>query len=313
MNVLVTGALGHIGSKLIREYAKREEIEVIRILDNLSTERYCSLFNLPENKIYQFIEGDVRNLNDVKSAVKDMDVVIHLAAMTNAPETLKNPELTHEINFIGTQNVLQEAIRANVKKFLFPSTTSVYGESEGLVSEDSPEEVYKPASPYAEAKLKAEKLIITTSKENGFNANVLRMGTIFGTSIGMRFHTAINKFCWLAAMRKPLTVWDSAINSKRPYLGLNDDIRAFEFMEKNGKPGELYNVLTKNFEMKEIIESIKKSVPDVKIEITKSPLLNQKPYEVANEKFKALGFEFKDDLDENVRETVKLFNAIRNR
>ncbi len=314
MKLLVTGGLGHIGSKLIREYIKRDDIDTIRILDNLSVQRYCSLFNLPEiqNKKFEFIEGDITNIDHARASVKDIDVVIHLAAITDAPSTINQKELTFNTNYNGTWNILTASINANVKKFLFPSTTSVYGEAEGLVDENSPEEIYKPASPYAESKRKTEKLLINIHKETGFNTNVLRMGTIFGKSIGMRFHTAVNKFCWLSAMNKPLTVWDSALNSKRPYLGLNDCLRAFHFLEKQGQPGELYNVASQNFSIEQIINSIKRVKPETKIQITKSPLLNQKPYEVSNQKIKSLGFEFRDNLDEHVRETIDLFKEIKN-
>ncbi len=314
MKVLITGGLGHIGSKLIREYAKREDVRLIRVLDNLSTQRYCSLFDLPknENKKYEFIEGDVNDIDVVRKAMKDIDLVIHLAAVTDAPSTIGNKEETFRVIYEGTWNVLNAAINAKVKRFLYPSTTSVYGEAEGIVDEESSEEMYKPASPYAEAKRKTERLIQEIAMETGFPAIILRKGTIFGTSIGMRFHTAINKFCYLAAMGKPLTVWDSALNSKRPYLGLDDCIRAYQFFEKNGEAGEIYNVVTNNFEMREIIEAIKTVVPDVKIEITKSPLLNQKPYHVSHQKTKRLGFEGKDDLIDNIRETIELFKGIRN-
>jgi len=315
MRVLVTGGLGHIGSKLIREYAKRPDIELIRIFDNLSTQRYCSLFNLPvneNNKVkYEFIEGDINNIEEVRKAVKDIDIVIHLAAITDAPSTINNRELTFNVNLEGTKNVLNASINANVKRFLYPSTTSVYGEASGLVNEKSPEEMYKPASPYAESKLKVEKLLQEVYKESEFPVIILRKGTIFGTAIGMRFHTAINKFCYLAALNRPLTVWDSALNSKRPYLGLNDSIKAYQFFENNGKNGEIYNVLTKNFEMQEIINIIRK-FKDIKIEITKSPLLNQRPYEVSNKKIRDLGFEFNDNLEENIKETIEIFMGIKN-
>ena len=312
MKILVTGGLGHIGSKLIRKYAEKENVELIRILDNLSTQRYCSLFDLPNSVKYEFIEGDVNDINTVRKAVKDIDIVIHLASVTDAPSTINNHELTNKSVFEGTWNVLNGAMQANVKRFLYPSTTSVYGEAEGIVDEYCPEEVYRPASPYAEAKLKTEKLIQEIVKETGFPAIVLRKGTIFGTSIGMRFHTAINKFCYLAAMNRPLTIWDSALNSKRPYLGLNDCIRAYEFFETQGKNGEIYNVVTENFEMQEIINTIKNIVPNVKIQITKSPLLNQRPYHASNEKIKGLGFEFKDNLSEHIKETIEFFRAIKN-
>ena len=311
MNVLITGGLGHIGAKLIREYSQRSDIELIRILDNISTQRYCSLFNLPEKK-YEFVEGDINDIETLRKAMKEIDLVIHLAAITDAPSTINNPEVTHKVNYEGTWNVINAAMHANVKKFMYSSTTSVYGEAEGIVDENSPEEMYKPASPYAESKRKAEKLIQNITLETGFPAVILRKGTIFGTSIGMRFHTSINKFCYLAAMNKPLTVWDSALDSKRPYLGLNDCVRAYEFLEKYGKPGEIYNVVTGNFEMREIINTIKQFSPDLKITITKSPILNQKPYHVSNQKIIGLGFEFYDSLLDNVRETINLFKSIKN-
>ena len=315
MNVLVTGGLGHIGSKLIREYSKRKEISLIRIMDNMLTQRYASLFNLPERKglKYEFFEGDITEKKDLERGLQNIDVVIHLAAITDAPSTIGNRTETERVNFLGTKKIVEGAMKKNVKKFLFPSTTSVYGESEGLVDENSPDERYKPASPYAESKRKTELYLEKIGKEQGFNITVLRMGTIFGTSPGMRFHTAINKFCYLAALGKPLTVWDSALESKRPYLGLYDDIRAFAFLEKYGKAGEIYNVVTANYEMGEIIETIREFVPYTEIQITKSPLLNQKPYEVGSDKIRNLGFDFKDSLRGGIKATLDLLKGVKNK
>ena len=308
LKLLVTGGLGHIGSKLVREYAKRDDIDLIRILDNFLVQRYCSLFNLPNGKKYEFIEGDIMNENDLKKALKNIDIVIHLASITDAPSTIAKPQETERVNFEGTKRVLDAAISAGAKKFLFPSSTSVYGEAEGIVDETFQD--FKPSTPYAETKLASERLLQEIGKGDKIHAMVLRCGTVFGTSIGMRFHTAINKFCYLAALNRPLTVWDTALNSRRPYLGLNDCIRAFEFLEQHGKSGEVYNVVTKNFSMQDVIDTIREFVPNLKIEITKSPIINQKPYHAANEKIKSLGFEFKDELRNDVKETIELFRKI---
>src|SRR3989344_1861067 len=132
LRFLITGGLGHIGSKLIREYAKRQDIEMIRILDNLSTQRYPSLFDLQKTHVrFEFIEGDITDINIVKKAVEEIDVVMHFAAITDAREAMKIPVDTERINFEGTRVVLEAATNAGVKKFLFPSTTSVYGDAEG--------------------------------------------------------------------------------------------------------------------------------------------------------------------------------------
>lgn len=308
--ILVTGALGHIGSRLIRELANRKDIELIRVLDNLSTQRYCSLFNLPESVKYEFIEGDIRDDSMLDKAMKDIYLVIHLAAITDAPSTVSNPEMTMQVNFEGTKKVIAAAKRAGVRKFIFPSTTSVYGRTEGLVDEEYTG--CKPATPYAESKLQCEREVISAYEKDRFDTFVLRLGTIFGTSIGMRFHTAVNKFCYLAAMGRPLTIWDSAIDQKRPYLGLGDAIRAINFIEDEGVPGQLYNVVSYNHTVKQIVSVIEKFAKNVKIEITNAPILNQESYEVSNKKITSLGFVFSDDLETSVKETLELFRAIKN-
>ena len=87
MRILVTGGLGHIGSQLIRDLAILNDIELIRILDNLSTQRYCSLFNLPSGVKWEFLQGDVRSREDLEQATKDIDIVFHLAATTKVQST----------------------------------------------------------------------------------------------------------------------------------------------------------------------------------------------------------------------------------
>src|SRR3989344_1398192 len=145
LKFLVTGGLGHVGSKLIREYAKRDDVDLIRIFDDLSSNRFPSFFDLPKTHVkFEFIEGHINNINMVKEAMKGIDIVIHLASITDAPATINNPELAHKVIYEGTWNVVNAAMHARVKRFLYPSTTSVYGEAEGIVLEDSPEESYKP-------------------------------------------------------------------------------------------------------------------------------------------------------------------------
>jgi UDP-glucose 4-epimerase len=310
-NILITGALGHIGSRLIRELPKREDVGMIRILDNLSTQRYCSLFNLPENVKFEFLEGDIRNPEILEEATKGIDTIIHLAAITDAPSTIKNPELTFEVNLQGTRNVIAAAKNNGVKKFIIPSTTSVYGESDGIVDESFLD--YKPQTPYAEAKLQSEREVISEGKQGKLETLVVRWGTIFGTSIGVRFHTAVNKFCYQAALNIPITVSNQALKGgRRPYLGINDAINSILFVKEKGKSGELYNVVTENYKVLEVIDAIKQVIPNVKINLTESPILNQKFYETSKEKIRYLGFVTKDNLLDIVGETISLFKAIKN-
>jgi UDP-glucose 4-epimerase len=307
MNILVTGGLGHIGSKLIRDLTKRDDVNTIRILDNLLVQRYCSLFDLPTSKKYEFIEGDITKKDDVDKAMKDIDTVVHLAAITDAANSFEVKELVEKVNVGGTKNVVESALNHNVKKLFYPSTTSVYGPMGGIAKEDCSEEDLKPQSPYAENKLKGENIILKAAKENGLNGTVCRFGTVAGTSIGMRFHTAVNKFVYSACYNTPLTIWDSALQHKRPYLDLRDSINAILFSMDNKKTnGELFNIVNINASIQEIVDNIKEFVPDLKVTITKSPLLNQMSYVVDDSKIRNLGFEYIGNLRESIKNTVKL-------
>lgn len=311
MNVLVTGGLGHIGSRLIRDLNELGGIELVRILDNLSTQRYCSLLNLPTRVKYEFIEGEIRNKEDLKKSMKDIDIVFHLAAITNAPMTFKIPDMTKEVNFIGTKNVVQAALKAGVKKFLYPSTTSVYGPTSGVAREDCKPEDYRPASPYAEYKLKGEEEVLRACRENDLDSVVARFGTIYGPSIGMRFHTAVNKFIFLACTGRPLTVWEDALDQKRPYLYLPDAIRAFFFlMEKGRGKGEVFNVLTENATVRDLVDAIRSFISDAKITFTKSPLLNQLSYYTDDSKIRRLGFRPTGNLRKGIRETIEVLKGL---
>ena len=116
-------------------------------------------------------------------------------------------------------------------------------------------------------------------------AVTFRFGTIFGVSPGMRFHTAVNKFCWQAAMGLPITVWSTAYEQKRPYLDLDDACNAIvHAIKKDLFDGEIFNVLTLNATVKEIVELIKEFVPDLKVEFVDSPIMNQLSYEVSTQK-----------------------------
>jgi len=140
----------------------------------------------------------------------------------------------------------------------------------------------------------------------------MRLGTIFGTSIGMRFHTAINKFCWQAVTGQPITVWRTALDQRRPYLDLTDCVKAIEFVvQKDLFDGNIYNVLTLNATVREIVDIISANVDGVAIQYVDTRIMNQLSYTVLNDRFKALGFEFRGSLDKGIAETIELLGGIR--
>lgn len=303
-SILITGALGHIGSRLIRELDSRLVGKII-MLDNLESQRYCSLFNLPGKFKYEFIEADVRTC-DFEKILNDVDAVIHLAALTNAEGTFDKVKEVEEVNFDGLKRVADVCLKKKIK-LLFPSTTSVYGSAEKIVNEDSE---LLPQSPYAESKLKAENYL-KTLKLKGLDYVICRFGTIFGFAPGIRFHTAVNKFTWQALNNKPISVWKTAYKQKRPYLYLGDCINSINFiLERNLFNGEIYNILTSNFTVEEIVEAIKVYAPNLEVEFVKSKIMNQLSYDVSDMKFNSLGFKPKGNLVSGVGETFKQLNKI---
>src|SRR5262249_55267793 len=160
-----------------------------------------------------------------------------------------------------------------------------------------------------ESKLKEEKLL-RSLHNSGLQSVVCRFGTIFGASPGMRFHTAVNKFCWQAVMGRPLTIWRTAYDQKRPYLDLTDAVRAItHIIEHDLFDGTIYNILTLNATVRDLVEAIRKLLPDLKLSFVDSPIMNQLSYEVSAERFLGRGFAFKGDLQRGVGETVALLET----
>ena len=307
MKIVVTGALGHIGSALIRQLPFDFPDAAIVMIDNLMTQRYASLFDLPVVGRYHFVEGDVRKI-DLKSLLDGADVVVHLAAITDAAGTFDRASELEANNFDAAAKIAAACQEVDAR-LIHLSSTSVYGTQNALVAEDCTVDELKPQSPYAETKLKEETLIQSLAND-GLRSIVLRFGTIFGASVGMRYHTAVNKFCWQAVMRQPLSIWKSAYDQKRPYLDLVDAIRAISFVIKEDLfDGRVYNVLTVNATVHDIVDRIREFVPDVRLSFVNSPIMNQLSYEVSCARILNCGFGFKGDLQRGIGETVALLET----
>ena len=312
MNILVTGGLGHIGSRLIRDLAADKDIGRIRIFDNLSTQRYASLFNLPAGGAYEFMEGDVLKPEQLEPAMQDIEVVVHLAAITNAEGSFAIKDAVQQVNLGGTQRVLEAARRAGVRQVIFPSTTSVYGPHSEVVREDCGPEELRPQSPYAESKLQAEEAVLSAGRSGALHGCVFRFGTIFGPSPGMRFHTAVNRFVFQACLGQPLTVWEWALQQQRPYLDLGDAVAAIHFALRapDRVANELFNVVTLNATVQQIIDAIRQHVPDLTIRLTQTAILNQQSYVVDSAKFQSQGFAYHGDLSRGLTDTIALLRGV---
>jgi nucleoside-diphosphate-sugar epimerase len=140
------------------------------------------------------------------------------------------------------------------------------------------------------------------------------MGTIFGPSIGMRFHTAVNKFCWSAVAWQPIEVWQTASHQFRPYLDLTDAVGAMIFMLRRRQfDARVYNVLTVNTTVTHVVDVLSTFVPDLRIDYVDSPLMNTLSYYVDQQRFSQLGFEFTGSLERGIGDTIAMLRGTRSR
>jgi UDP-glucose 4-epimerase len=311
MNILMTGGLGHIGSYLTRNLQTDLNVDRITIVDSLQTQRYASLFNLPDTPKIVFLEkaaGQLTKHDLVK--IGSVDCVIHLAATTDASGTADKRDELFQNNLGTTKYVIELCADSNIP-IVFPSSTSVYGSQTTLVDETCSE--LFPQSPYAESKLLEEQAMQDASTA-GLQGVVLRLGTIHGTSPGMRFHTAVNRFCFQTANGLPLTVWKTALHQQRPYLSLRDASRAIAHVinhELYG--GEIYNVVTANHTVSQIIDAIEVETREkCKIDFVESQIMNQLSYQVSSKKFQNTGFQFQGSLQKDISDTMNLLLGISN-
>ena len=311
--IIITGGLGHIGSYLIENFLKKENDVHLIIIDNLQSQRFSSLFDLKlKNNKVSFYDLNVAK-QPISDVVKKADILVHLAAITDAENSVGKEKFYTENNLNCTKEVIKFCKKYNVP-FIFPSSTSVYGEMKHneILFEDN-EDILYPQSPYARIKLKEEKII--KKNYSGIRSIIIRLGTIVGKSKGMRFHTAVNKFCYQACMNKEITVWKSAYNQVRPYATLNDFYRIIDFFIKNEKfiNNQTYNLVTKNLTVKQIIEIIKIK-KKINLIFVNSKIMNQLSYKVSNKKISNLGFRSINNIKREIFETLKTFkfhNKIR--
>ena len=174
--IVVTGGAGFIGSNLC-EILLDKQNKVI-CLDNFSTGKKENINPFLANPNFILIEGDIRNLEDCKRAVKDVDYVLHQAALGSVPRSIKDPITTNDVNISGFLNMLVAAKEAKVKRFVYAASSSTYGDSESLPKVE--DIIGKPLSPYAVTKYVNELYADVFSKTYGLETIGLRYFNVFG-------------------------------------------------------------------------------------------------------------------------------------
>lgn len=236
MIYLVTGGAGFIGSNIVNELLKRGDY--VRVLDNFSTGKRENLYEFKDNKNFELFEGDLRSFHIVRSAVKGVDYVLHQGALPSVPRSINDPITSNDVNILGTLNILEAAKEFGVKRVVFASSSSVYGNIETLPkSEEMP---VAPLSPYALTKYAGERYCQIFYKIYGLETVCLRYFNVFGPNQdpNSQYSAVIPKFIKLIKDGKQPIVYGDGLQSRDfTYVmnNVNANISACTAKEAAGK------------------------------------------------------------------------------
>ena len=175
--ILITGGAGFIGSNLV-EYLLKFEAQKVRVLDNFSTGHINNLKPFLQHPNFELIEGDIRNYETCVAALKDIDYILHQAALGSVPRSIEDPITTNEVNTSGFLNVLTAAKNKEIKRLVYAASSSTYGDSKNLPKVE--DIIGNPLSPYAVTKLVNELYAKVFSTSYQFPTIGLRYFNVFG-------------------------------------------------------------------------------------------------------------------------------------
>jgi UDP-glucose 4-epimerase len=237
--VLVTGGAGFIGSHMVDRLVN--DGHDVRVIDDLSTGRLDNIQgHLGSGKV-DFVKGDIRDASIVRKTLDDVDVVVHLAALTSVPFSVENPDLTFDVNVLGTLNLLRSSIEEQVDRFVFASSCAVCGDPEFLpVNEEAPT---NPISPYAESKLLAERYCLGFNERQLLGSVVLRFFNVYGPRQGMNDYSGvITRFIEFSKQGLPLVIYGDG-SQTRDFVNVKDVVEAVLASVKSSKAkGEVFNI-----------------------------------------------------------------------
>ena len=312
MNVLVTGGCGYIGSVLVPKLQASDRVDTVVVLDDLSTGSPRNLFGarIDIDAGLEFRRGDVREYGDVESAMRGVDTVVHLAAITGAASTHDRREETYDVNLTGTENVLTAAAKLDVENVVFASSCNNYGRATSTDIDETVEP--DPLNPYAETKHEGEQLLADYVSDGEFRGTALRMSTNYGYAPGIRFNLVINHFVFRALTDRPLTVYGDGTNW-RPFIHVQDAARAFKHAACNPESWSkhVYNVGSDegNHQVADIAEIVREEV-DRTLDITYLEDEHPGPsYHVNFDRLTETGFEPLWTVRDGVRDLTDSFRA----
>lgn len=306
--VLVTGGAGYIGCVMVRQLLDKGYS--VRVIDSLKWGGE-SLFDLITNNDFELQKGDIRNIEDVRKALINVNYVIHLAAIVGDPACSKFSDEAKETNWDGSVNLFEECEKSGVERFVFASTCSNYGkmkDSNSYVKEDSE---LNPVSLYAELKVKFENYLLNEKNNSNICSTALRFSTVYGFSPRIRFDLTVNEFTRNMVLENFQEIWGEQF--WRPYAHVDDLCRASILVlesEKSKVKSQVFGVgdTKENYQKGTIIREINKLVDGEIKYVAKDE--DPRDYRVDFSKIKnELGFSISKTVPDGIKEIKKIVES----
>ena len=301
MNILITGGAGYLGSVITPLLLDKGHN--VTVYDNLMYNQ-LTLSDLCYKPNFKFVYGDVRDYAKLNKHIQKADVIVPLAAIVGFPACEKDKQLATSVNYYQIQDIIKNTSKEQT--IVFPNTNSGYGtRSNGVCTEN---QKLKPISHYGITKCDSEDLLLKNS-----NAIIFRFATVFGVSPRMRLDLLVNEFVYKALTDKYITIFERT--AVRNYIHIRDVADVFNFMidNKDEYKGEIFNVglSDANINKQELAELIKKYISDFAITYSnyyEDP--DKRDYIVSSQKIYDKGYSCDYDLDDGIRQMIKVYNLI---
>ena len=303
--IFITGGAGYVGSRLVPFFLENGyEVCVYDIM-------YFGSEHLKEHKNLSLIEGDIRDIKKIESSCKDFDIFLHLACISNDSSFELNEELSKTINYDCFEPMVCAAKKSGIKRFIYASSSSVYGVSE----EKDVKEEHKlvPLTLYNKFKGMCEPLLFKHTDKN-FTGVIFRPATVYGCSNRMRFDLSVNILTNHAIKNKKILVFGGS--QLRPNLHIEDYCEAVKLLIESDEKkieNEIFNVGYQNLSILEIAEKVKKIVEDKfenieNIEIELQTSNDIRSYHINSDKiYDKLGFKPQKTIEYGIGEICDAF------
>ena len=302
-NVLIIGGAGYVGSALVPSMLKKGYNVTVYDLY-----LYGDVFsNLEDTPNLTQVKADIRDREKLIEASKDIDAIIHLACISNDPSYELDPALGKSINYDAFFNVLEAAEKNNIKRFIYASSSSIYGvKEERDIREDASCE---PLTDYSKYKLECEKELLEFGKVHEMEHVIVRPATVCGYTPRLRLDLVVNILTINALVNRKIKIFGG--KQLRPNIYIKDLVRVYELLLSAPKEkinGQIFNAGYQNYSVEDLAEKVKSVIGDPKIELEHLPSDDIRSYHINSDKIRdVLGFEPRYTIEDAVRSLVDAY------